>query len=200
MDTNKNYCFAAKTYSTSDSLKRLQIYSSRSVANAIKKFDNLDSSPDSSNPSPVHLSPVETVSKKETKSRSPSRLKTPPSNNQNVKLTSELTSTRRSSPNENSPRQKNNTSSKPPKSDNPTNGSPPIVRYRCPSPSLLRKTQAVIAKEQCNEYYLAKNGLLSPNSTNQRFTCPKSPVLNKREKPKSESFQKAAAFWNSPKT
>lgn len=81
----------------------------------------------------------------------------------------------------------------------------PQVRYRSPSPSLLRKTQAVIAKEKCNEQYTAKNIPKSPVASHKltsvfnkstKIPCPSSPVVNKREKPKNESFQKAVAFWN----
>lgn len=80
------------------------------------------------------------------------------------------------------------------------------VKFRSPSPSLLRKTQAVIAKEKCNENYIAKNIPKSPvasqkrtsiyNNNSHKLSCPNSPVVNRREKPKNESFQKAVAFWN----
>lgn len=81
----------------------------------------------------------------------------------------------------------------------------PQLRYRSPSPSLLRKTQAVIAKENCNEHYLARNIPKSPvasqkmtsvYSKSSKIPCPSSPLVNRRETPKNESFQKAVAFWN----
>ncbi|XP_060535558.1 myosin light chain kinase, smooth muscle [Cylas formicarius] len=68
----------------------------------------------------------------------------------------------------------------------------PTVRFRSPSPSLLRKTQAVIAKEQWRD---------DPERLYPKNGCPKSPgAARKERKPKSEAFQRAAAFWNTPKT
>ncbi|KAH1008358.1 hypothetical protein HUJ05_008917 [Dendroctonus ponderosae] len=69
----------------------------------------------------------------------------------------------------------------------------PTVRFRSPSPSLLRKTQAVINKEKCNERYRAQNNLDSP-----RNRTPRSPTLKLRGN--NECFQKVSAFWNNPNT
>lgn len=83
----------------------------------------------------------------------------------------------------------------------------PQIRCKSPSPSLLRKTQAVIAKEKCNEHYMAKNIPKSPVASHKmasicnkpnRTSCPNSPAINRKEKPKNENFQKAVAFWNLP--
>ncbi|KAL3284834.1 hypothetical protein HHI36_018973 [Cryptolaemus montrouzieri] len=70
------------------------------------------------------------------------------------------------------------------------------LRYRSPSPSLLRKTQAVIAKEQNNERYLSQ--LANKNITNG--TKSKINSTPRKDKPQSEKFQRVAAFWNTPKT
>lgn len=79
------------------------------------------------------------------------------------------------------------------------------VRYRSPSPSLLRKTQAVIAKEKSTEHYVANNIPKSPVASHKqtslypksnKMSCPNSPLVNRKEKPKNENFQKAVAFWN----
>lgn len=54
------------------------------------------------------------------------------------------------------------------------------IRYRSPSPSLTRKTQAFVAKERPPRTNNTGNGGLPPKGV----------------KPKSENFQKAAAFWS----
>lgn len=54
----------------------------------------------------------------------------------------------------------------------------PPLRYRSPSPSLTRKTLTFMAKER------------PPRSNNGNGLPPKG------VKPKSESFQKASAFWS----
>ncbi|VEN54177.1 unnamed protein product [Callosobruchus maculatus] len=158
----------SKSPSAAGSLKRLPIYTSRTVANTIKKFDQ----PENQN------SPTITKTDSFTKSDR---------NRGNHVSKIDKIVERLSTP------------------DKPTNGSntlAPTVRYRSPSPSLLRKTQAVIAKEQANEYFVAKQGLKSPLNSPKlnRSNYPKSPSLGRKDKPKSESFQKAAAFWSSPKT
>lgn len=73
----------------------------------------------------------------------------------------------------------------------PLDTATPTVRYRSPSPSLLRKTQAVLNKEACTKdrFTPTKNGDGRP---------PKSPALRRRGN--HEGFQKAAAFWNGSKT
>lgn len=58
------------------------------------------------------------------------------------------------------------------------------LRYRSPSPSLTRKTQAFMAKERPPRMHN------NNNSNNSNGLPPKG------VKPKSESFQKAAAFWS----
>lgn len=79
------------------------------------------------------------------------------------------------------------------------------TRHQLPSPSLLRKTRAVIAKEQQNtQLMLCKK--TSPtakkkvtNSIKNSQSPPFARKLKGNEKPKSDSFQKAAAFWNKQK-
>lgn len=166
------------------SLKRLPIYTSRTVAGTIKKFDKTQE-------------PISTP--KTPSSRSLER--TPYNNLENTNLSKRntKTDTRHTS-------RVDKILEKFSKKEPDTIPVPVSqIRYRSPSPSLLRKTQAVLAKEKCNEIYMTKNVPKSPvashkmssvyNKTN-KVPCPNSPVVNRREKPKSENFQKAVAFWN----
>lgn len=76
------------------------------------------------------------------------------------------------------------------KPDNP-------AKYRYPSPSLTRKTQSFIAKEQNNEFLMSKRA--DKSHAKRKSSNPQSKVNEENSiKTKSESFQKAAAFWNNP--
>lgn len=189
--------FPGKSPSAASSLKRLPIYTSRTVAGTIKKFD----------PSQENKS-TNTNQTTNNNTNNNSHQMSCNNNSTNTKASTKCLN------NENT-KKSNKHISRVDKiveklSNKETVGnhdgnltvSPPTVRYRSPSPSLLRKTQAVIAKEQCNEYYMAKQALKSPVASPKRVhvsnkvPCPPSPNVFRKDKPKSESFQKAAAFWN----
>lgn len=84
------------------------------------------------------------------------------------------------------------------------------TRFQLPSPSLLRKTQAVIAKEQSNDFitkrttptantkasFHTKSSSQKVNTVKDSSSPPFVRKIQTNEKPKSASFQKAAAFWN----
>lgn len=151
-------------------MKRLPIYTSRTVAGTIKKFDARDTTDKPPLPKPEQnhrtlkpngngVTSIHTTSTLEKTSTHTSRVE---------QIKEKLSSN-----------EKLNTLS----------AASPTVRFRSPSPSLLRKTQAVIAKEQSNEYYVSKHGKYVPDQ--------QSPTVNNKDKPKSDSFRKAAAFWNS---
>ncbi|KAJ3662886.1 hypothetical protein Zmor_007204 [Zophobas morio] len=210
-----------KSPSSTGSLKRLPIYSSRSVAKTIKKFDKIEKSPktvvnnrfDKDQNSKLSnkdknevnmlevnnkLNSVKTISSPIQQKKIFSSPKFVENKNESVvckskveKIVQKMSVSDSNAANNNN----NNINLKPVGS----------VKCKCPSPSLLRKTQAVIAKEQSNEYYMSKhnheNKVHTPkHMVDQNSKFPKSPVAGRREKPKSASFQKAAAFWNSPKT
>lgn len=201
----------AKSPSSTDSLKRLPIYSSRSVAKTIKKFDIIDKSPKSVVSNNSHLKAVRS-SKTEKNDANLLEVnnklneKTLSSPVQQKKLLScpQPVDDRNEKVSSKSNVEKIVQKISPP--SNGTNNLKPVssVKYKCPSPSLLRKTQAVLAKEQSNEYYMSKHSKEKNNSNhlNDQIsnTCPKSPAVSRKDKPKSASFQKAAAFWNSPKS
>jgi len=197
---------AGKSPATSNGIKTMT--STNSVANVIKKFDQLDK-PSTTEPSPqqprrstilpkpslpftsksaqVNLNKSLFVPKAPT---SPTKLKnklispSPINNNKYHQISSEL-----------------------PKRESST------TRHRLPSPSLLRKTQAVIAKEQSNPLltkktsptaktkltFSTKSSLEKTNATKNSNSPPFNRKIKTNEKPKSDSFQKAAAFWNKQK-
>lgn len=202
---------AGKSPSATSGLKRLPIYTSRTVAGTIKKFDATHDSTEM---------PTIVIPKKEVNSQCKSKhiINNHKFSNNNhveqnndinkIKICSKLVTKHDDQHFSKVEKIVEKLSNIEKTSENNTLTTT-TVRYRCPSPSLLRKTQAVIAKEQCNEYYMAKQALksptntpnLTPKSTSNKvaYHRSRSPLVNKKDKPKSESYQKAAAFWNSPK-
>lgn len=197
-------------------------YTSRTVASAIKKFDHLDKTPPSKTPVKQNNSKVDqkpeiklerlTEPKSRSRSRSPcpnvvktntistvkspldrSRLRTVspcplPKRSDKISLEN-----KRDSPKNNDVK---STLNVPERLGNNNLTSPQSLRYRSPSPSLLRKTQSSMAKEQNNERVVSKlagtNGTKTPSKL--------SPSVPRIDKPQSEKFQRVSAFWNSPKT
>lgn len=195
---------AAKPQTASESLKRLPIYTSRTVANTIKKFDVHSSSPSQEEPP----CPVILITNSPQLSRKPVNTTTHSASNSRVDA---ATSSRIGQDSARRCKHATETDAEPRLSkidrlvkklekNKPNDGgndlvtAKPTVKYRSPSPSLLRKTQAVINKEQCNELYRAKHNL-GAHKVNQ--PSPLSPNLSRRQ---NDSFKRATAFWNSPKT
>lgn len=180
-----------KSPNTTSSLTRLPIYSSRSVQNTIKKFDNIDSVPKNT----VYSNKNKVQSKKES-----TKLEIATNNfnnhfNKHLPLSQEVQSTvierkeklvnHKFQVDEIIENEKTNVIS-----HSVENGNSKIEKNPYPSSSLLKKTQSVLAKENGKD----QNLKIRPSG-------PQSPDMNKKDitKPKSASFQKAAAFWNSPK-
>lgn len=199
---NNSYLFfiSGKSPSAASSLKRIPIYTSRTVAGTIKKFD---STPDNKSINNVKINHTHNNcnnnsqichNDKFNNTKAVTNFSNRDCTNNVTKHVSRVDKIVEKLSN-------NDQNNK----DGNLTVSTPIVRYRSPSPSLLRKTQAVIAKEKCNEYYMTKQALRSPvcspkiahvNNSSNKVPCPNSPSLIRKGKPKSESFQKAAAFWN----
>ncbi|KAK9886789.1 hypothetical protein WA026_018441 [Henosepilachna vigintioctopunctata] len=221
-----------KSSSSSSSIKKIPMYStysSRTVANAIKKFDRPETTESAivkqnnsprlmeklENQSSFPCSKIEQTNKPSVKlcinelnrsrSRSPSHKhnmtdKTPPKISVDIKTSVRTPS--KSAPSDISPRIEKIVSDEHKKCSDRIEIVKP-VGYRSPSPSLLRKTQAVIAKEQTNDRYLSKNANNDlRNGVNGTKISPKvNSTTPRTDKLHSEKFQRVAAFWNSaPKT
>lgn len=243
---------AAKSPPPSESLRRLPIYTSRTVAGTIRKFDNQKSSQENSpifekTPSPIILltrtpefsrkspnnrqSPIfsrkydgsvnsrdtmlscknhQTDPKYSPTSRDICPCRTPPKNSDlsSSNLPSKIAVLKPPSPSDETTKPRtskvdrlvqkieqksiqNNVTT----GGGALNTASPTVRFRSPSPSLLRKTQAVINKEKCNEFYRAKHSDEFPSH-------PKSPIFSRKDLvgKNRDCFQKVSTFWNTPKT
>lgn len=200
-----------KPQPASESLKRLPIYTSRTVANTIKKFDHQitkTSPPPEESSSPIILvthspqlyrksSNIKTLPPKSPVlsriGQDPARIPRTTSRPPKITINEEPTKTRQSKIDRLVQKLENKTQID--DGGELFKTGKPTVRYRSPSPSLLRKTQAVINKEQANELYRNKHQLETPK--NGSPDSPKSPKLNRS---RNDSFRRAAAFWNNPKT
>lgn len=182
-----------KSPTAAGSLKRLPIYTSRTVAGTIKKFD----------PSNQNLTKPNNKSSPKPETYLSRSLERTPESYLDNKNRNNLSNIDRKDIRHVSRVEQMLGKFSEDKSFLPVPISP--IKFRSPSPSLLRKTQAVIAKEKCNDHYMAKTIPKSPVASQKvtssynnshKLSCPNSPVVNRREKPKNESFQKAVAFWN----
>nr|XP_023019109.1 myosin light chain kinase, smooth muscle-like [Leptinotarsa decemlineata] len=199
IESFSNASIKSKPPSASDGLKRLPIYISRTVAGTIKKFDTPDKST---------YSMRKTIDQ-QNKTMSNTILRDSCNDGNHDKGSSvESVTTKECEPVSRVEKIVEKFSSNEKLSDDVLSSASTTIRYRSPSPSVLRKTHALIAKGQCNDEYMLKAGMdssqlspkLAPKFGSINITSPKSPLVNRKDKPKSESFQKAAAFWNSPKT
>lgn len=189
---NRKKCFFTdKPPAPSISIKLPTKYPSKSVASFIKKFDQLDKNPINS-PNP------QKQPKTAPKITSPTPIRKPPNK----------TAT--------NPTKTNATPSKTIENNIVEEKPQQQIKYKLPSPSLMRKTQAFMAKENSNEFLSArrfdkpppspksarKNLIVNSNEkieSNAFLTTIKSSKKDEKVRQKSESFQKAAAFWNNPK-
>ncbi|KAF2897973.1 hypothetical protein ILUMI_08202 [Ignelater luminosus] len=185
-----------KSPTTSNGIK--PITPTNSVASVIKKFDQLDKSTQSSSEPLKKSTMFNSNTLPFTSRRSKTNL------NQSLNVPKSPTSPTRNKSKlviSSSPFIKNSKNSIQVSSQS-SNTTP---RHQLPSPSLLRKTQAVIAKEQQNNQ-LVLSKRTSPtakkkvtNSVKNSQSPPFARKLKSNEKPKSDSFQKASAFWNKQK-
>ncbi|KAG5884433.1 hypothetical protein JTB14_024376 [Gonioctena quinquepunctata] len=204
IESFNNAPIKCKSPSAPSGLKRLPIYTSRTVAGTRKKFDTSNGNPDISiqsvektngHPNKIHLNNKIRDNSNDNDSNRKTRSHFGTVERKGEKHVSRVEKImEKLSGNENS-------------AENALSSAPTTIRYRSPSPSILRKAQAVMAKEQPDGKYTSNDvdspqgsPMSAPKFGSINITCPKSPLVNRKDKPKSESFQKAAAFWNSPKT
>ncbi|GJQ79662.1 hypothetical protein Trydic_g8731 [Trypoxylus dichotomus] len=161
-----------------DSVKRIPIYSSSSVAKTIEKFSNLENKVTSS------------VSR--TPSKSPEKMHLP----------SPITLSK-SVPNTPTPSHKriqsldDKTSIISPKIESAT-------KLHSLSPAIRRKADQLTAKDQSslssvNSSRIRQSEIVKKSTYNEEDNSNLRETPRKGDKPKSESFRKAAAFWNQPK-
>ncbi|CAG9821697.1 unnamed protein product [Phaedon cochleariae] len=185
IETFSNVSTKSKSGTASNSLKRLPIYTSRTVAGTIKKFDFSPTTPEKSIvPSTKKNSFSEKCNISENNNNNHDDSKSDKMLNGNKHVSRVDRILEKLSINDNVMCSASTTVA--------------TVRYRSPSPSILKKARAVTGKNNLDG---GQEMIDSPPKFNSiKISCPQSPLVNKKDKPKSESFQKASAFWSSPKT